>query len=426
MDRAKKILIVDDDPFILHTLKNKISHHVDVEILLADTYKKCVHIIREHAHEITLAIVNLQLPDAKDGSVLYLTGANEIPSIVFTGSDDINLKASYLQKHVIEYMVKNTLQTLEYTAKLAIRIIKNYHTHIVIVDDSKMSLELLALSLHKMHFKLHKAKDGLEALNLLKKKEHNFSLVITDYHMPNMDGLELTQELRKIYKKDELAIIALSGQEDDESTSRFLKVGANDFVKKPFTYDQLALRINLDMIDLFSINKALATKDTLTALYNERFFADSGEAMFLKAQRAKKDILVVMLSIDNFDDIVSQYGNDVGNNVLNKCAKVLQTSMRKSDLLARQEDEIFSMLLDNIANQHGKDLLEKIHKNFSELNIALNSQDNLTPTLSIGAVQGQYKSLSEMMKHATQAMSVSQSSGKNRTTHFEGQDTIDI
>lgn len=421
MDKAKKILIVDDDPFILQSLKNKIRHHVDVEILLAPTYKECVKVIREDADNIAVAIVDLQLPDAKDGSVLYLTGANDIPSIVFTGNDDINLKASYLQKHVIEYIVKNTLQTLEYTAQLAIRIIKNYDTHIVIVDDSKMSLELLALSLQKMHFKLHKAKDGLEAFNLLKKKEHDFSLVITDYHMPNMDGLELTQELRKIYKKDELSIIALSGQEDDESTSLFLKVGANDFVKKPFTYDELALRINLnlDLIDLFSINRSLATKDTLTSLYNERFFADSGEAMFLKAQRAQRDILVVMLRIDNFEELTSKYGSDVADNVLNECAKLLQTSIRKSDLLARQEDEIFSMLLDDIADNHSKNLLEKIHNNSSQLSIALNSKDHLTPTLSIGAVQGQYKNLSEMMKHATQAMAVSQSSGKNRTTYFE-------
>ena len=420
MEKANKILIVDDDPFILHSLKNKINQQVDAEVLTASTYKESVHIIRNYAQDIAVAIVDLKLPDAKDGSVLYLTGANDIPSIVFTSTDDVTLKASYLQKHVIEYILKNTLQTLEYTAKLAIRIIKNYHTHILIVDDSSMSLDILALSLEKMHFRLHKAKDGLEALALLEKKEYTFSLVITDYHMPNMDGLELTQEIRKTFKKDQLAVIALSAQEDDESTSLFLKVGANDFVKKPFSYDELALRINLnlDMLDLFSLNKALATKDKVTSLYNERFFADSGEAMFLKAQRAQKDISVVMLSLDNFQELAKKYGDDMADTVLIEAAKLLKITIRKSDLLARQQDELFSMLLDDISNSDMKELINKITQAFSELSIAVNKKDTHTPTLSIGVVSGQYDSLPEMMKHASEAMIVSQSSGKNRTTYF--------
>ena len=420
MATLKKILIVDDDPFILHTLKNKISHYVDAEVLTALTYKECVKIIREEADNIAVAIVDLQLPDAKDGSVLYLTGANDIPSIVFTSSDDVNLKASYLQKHVIEYIIKNTLQTLEYTAKLAVRIIKNYHTHIIIVDDSAMSLDLLALTLKKMHFRLHKAKDGLEALEILNNKDYQVSLVITDYHMPNMDGLELTQEIRKNYKKDQLAIIALSGQEDTESTSLFLKVGANDFVKKPFTYDELALRINLnlDMLDLFSLNKALGTKDNITSLYNDRFFADSGEALFLKAQRDDKELLVIMLCIDDFEEHKNKYGTDISDDILNSTATLLQDSIRKSDLLARQEDADFSILIENINQKNTEDLLEKIHKSFSGLKISVNSKDYLALTLSVGVVLGKYKSLSEMMKYASQAMSVSQSSGKNRTTYF--------
>jgi diguanylate cyclase (GGDEF)-like protein len=420
MTKQKKILIVDDDPFIIHTLKDKIELATNVEVLTASSYKECVTIIRNDAKDIAAAIVDIKVSGAKDGGVLHLTNLNKIPSIVFTSIDDASLKASFLQKHVIEYVIKNTLQTLEYTVNLALRIVQNYDINILIVDDSSMSLNMLAITLDKMHFNIHKAKDGVEALKVL-DQDKKFSLVLTDYHMPNMDGLELTQEIRKRYKKDELAIIAISGQEDSESTSLFLKVGANDFIKKPYSYEELALRINLnlDMIDLFTHNKQLATRDTITAVHNEQYFADSAEAIFLKAERDTKELLVAMVSIDHFQDMIKSYGDDSANRILIESAKLMQATIRKSDLIARQSHETFSILFENISRENSETLLKKLHENIKKLSVLVSKDTTITPKLSIGAVHGRSESLNEMLKHAYQAMTVSQTSGGNKTTFFE-------
>ncbi len=418
---SRKILIVDDDLFVLHALKDKILASVEVEVLTASTYKECVQYIRDEAENIAVAIVDLKLPDSKDGSVLYLTNTQNIPSIVFTGSLDENIKASFMQKNVVEYIIKNTLQTLEYTAKLAIRIIQNYDIDILIVDDSTMSLNMLELSLEKMHLNIHKASDGIEALKILEQKDKNFSLVITDYNMPNMDGLELTQEIRKRYKKEEVAVIALSAQEDNESTSLFLKVGANDFVKKPFSFDELALRINLnlDMLDLFSLNRVLSTKDSVTPVYNKRFFTDSGQALLLKAQRDKRSILAIVISIDNFQNSVNDYGHTVGERILNECATIFLDTLRQSDLIARLEGERFAILLDNISKDNSTMLIEKIHQEIRLLHIKINHTLTITNTLSVGAVYSNDQDLDHLVEQATSAMTVSQTSGKDKTTFFE-------
>ncbi len=420
MSKPKKILIVDNDPFIVDTLKEKILRQIDVEILVALSYKDCVHIIREETQNIAVAIIDLELSDSKDGSALHLTNLNTIPSIIFTSSDEPNIKESFLQKHVIEYVVKESLQTLEYTANLAARIIRNFDLNILIVDDSSMSLNLLEITLDKMHFNIYKASDGVEALKIL-DAEKKFALVITDYHMPNMDGLELTQEIRRRFKKDELSIIVLSGQEDTKSTSLFLKVGANDFIKKPFSYEELALRINLnlEMIDLFNQNRKLATKDAITCVHNERFFADSAQAILLKAERENRELLIASVSIDNFKHYAQNYGDTVAERILIDSAKLIQKGLRKSDLIARQQGETFSILFDNISKKDSEALMEKLHQSFEHLKIQISAQEMITPTISIGAAHGKSASVDAMLKHAYQAMDVSQSSGKNKTTFFE-------
>jgi diguanylate cyclase (GGDEF)-like protein len=280
---------------------------------------------------------------------------------------------------------------------------------------------MLALSLEKMHLKLHRAINGVEAMKLINNKENNFALVITDYHMPEMDGLELTQEIRKLYKKDEIAVIALSAQDDSESTSLFLKVGANDFVKKPFSYDELALRmnLNLEMLDLFNQNKTLATKDSITPLHNRRFFEDSGEALLLKAQRDKKNVLAVVLSINNFTKLQQEYSHTVAERVLIESAIVLQESVRRSDLLARHEDAEFTILFDHISREDGENIFAKIHQNFSELTIDISPTQQLSVSISIGAIFHNEDNLDHLLGQAKKAMLVAQSSGKAKTIFFD-------
>ena len=94
--------------------------------------------------------------------------------------------------------------------------------------------------LENMFFVVTAVAHGEEAINLIGQNT-DFSLVLTDYNMPVMNGLELTIELRKEYNKNELGIIAISSNEDDEINAIFLKEGANDYIKKPFKADVIKI-----------------------------------------------------------------------------------------------------------------------------------------------------------------------------------------
>ncbi len=84
----------------------------------------------------------------------------------------------------------------------------------------------------------HIAYNGEEALSILEANP-NIKLVLTDYYMPKMDGLELTKKIRKKYNKDELAIIVTSSDSNNKVASKFLKYGANDYIYKNIYYRRI-------------------------------------------------------------------------------------------------------------------------------------------------------------------------------------------
>ena len=74
-----------------------------------------------------------------------------------------------------------------------------------------------------MNLNVFAAHDGAEALEIIENSEKHFDLILTDYYMPNMDGLELTLKIREEYDKDEVGIIILSSNNQPEIASQFLK-----------------------------------------------------------------------------------------------------------------------------------------------------------------------------------------------------------
>ena len=417
----RKILIIDDDRYIIDTLSKKIHEtNAKVEILTAQSYKEAVSLVRTHQDDIAVAIIDLHLPGAKDGAAIQLTNATDIPSIVFTALEDDEFKVRSLEKHVLEYVLKGDFSTLDYVAAMSVRILKNYDTHILLVDDSAMSLNLLELTLEKFHFNIHKAKDGQEALERIEAGDVEFSIVLTDYQMPRMDGLMLTQKIRKNIRKDRLAIIALSGDENGGAVSAFLKVGANDFIKKPFEPQELFIRINnnLELLDMFALAKQVASQDFLTGAFNRRYFTDAARAMLARAQRNEQNVAIAMLDIDHFKKINDTYGHDMGDVALKECVALLNRLMRKSDLMARMGGEEFALLFDDISKEDFVKRLEVIRAEFEALSIEF-AGDTIRFTVSIGAYYGPVFELDELLKYADEALYVSKGSGRNRVSFYE-------
>ncbi|MDB2562975.1 response regulator, partial [Sulfurimonas sp.] len=123
---------------------------------------------------------------------------------------------------------------------------------VLVVDDSTLYTNFLKQNFLLHHFKVITASNGKEGLTKL-ELHPEIELVVTDYHMPIMNGLEFVRKARKKRNKKDLSIITLTSDTNSYTTSRFLKEGANDYITKPFSRDEFYSRIyqNIEQVAMF-------------------------------------------------------------------------------------------------------------------------------------------------------------------------------
>ncbi|WP_348653031.1 diguanylate cyclase [uncultured Sulfurimonas sp.] len=411
----KKILIVDDSKVVRSMVKKALDEcqEIDADLIFTESYAQTQEIVQKHRFHI--AILDVTLPDAQNGEVIDLLTEQDVPVVVLTGGISNASKNIILKKNIMEYITKSNPQSLDYIVTIAKRILKNYDAHVLIIDASKSLRLLTKLSLEKLNLCVLEAKSAKEAIEILRTSEQYIPLVITDYSLPDMDGMELTMELRQIYSKDKLSIIALSGSNDPIIASKFLRHGANDFIKKPYTHEEFSLRINvnLELIDLFRQSKETASKDFLTGLYNRRFFFESGIPILEKTKRKSLSIAVATIDIDFFKKINDTYGHDIGDVAIKEVANILKKHLRSSDLIARFGGEEFCILLDDISEEKALNKFEDIRAAF-ESNILSVSGATISYTVSIGLYYGNACSLEDMLTLADKALYEAKETGRNK------------
>lgn len=413
----KKILLVDDSKAILKILENGMVNTIaNIEILLAYNYKDAVKYILKYGKDICVAVIDLDLPDTKKGGLIDIVEDNQIKSIILSAYLDENIKKiAFNKKFIIDCISKDGKKSIKNVVNAVNREIKNIDRNVLLVDDSKMQLFTIQKILEKMNLNVTCVDNGKEAYELIEKKEKNFSLILTDYHMPEMDGMELTLKLREEYDKDELGIIILSSNNTPEIASDFLKIGANDYINKPYNEIEVITRINanLDLIDLFSEIKNLANRDFLTGLYNRRYFFEAGNTILSKAKRNNSNLAIGILDIDNFKKINDTYGHDIGDIAICEVSKLLNKHLRDSDLISRFGGEEFCILLENISFEDTKKTFEKIRLSFEENIIEINDV-KLKFTVSIGIFYGLSDSLEEMIKFSDEELYSCKDNGRNQ------------
>ncbi|PIF04844.1 MAG: REC domain-containing diguanylate cyclase [Arcobacter sp.] len=412
----KTILIVDDDPVIVNILKDKLLRRMrNLNILIALSYKEGVKHILNKKQNIDVALLDLNLPDVESGAIVNFAMKKDIPSIVLTGLDKGDLKEMLMKNNILDYIIKGNKRGIDHAVESAVRLLKNQGKNILLVDDSKVQLAKTTEILEHMKFNVVAASNGIEAYGILHNSNTKFSIVLTDFNMPKMDGMDLTLKIREDFDKDELSVIVLSGNEESELSSRFISVGANDFLTKPYSDIELVTRVNsnLELLELFEKIKDMANKDFMTGSYNRRYFFEVGESIFLKAQNKGKKLSVAMFDIDKFKNINDTYGHDVGDIAIIEVANILNENLRKSDLMARFGGEEFCVLLEDITKKDLENLFEKIRVVFENNIIKINGL-KIRFTVSIGIYYGIAESLDEMIKRSDDNLYFCKNNGRNQ------------
>lgn len=237
-----RILLVEDLRMFTSALKYRFETDLGADVVTCSSLAEMRGAASGPDHGFFVAVTDLNLPDSPHCEALDYALEIDLPTIVFTGKFDFNTRASILKKNVLDYVIKDTDRAFDEIVAAVQRIITNRDFRILVVDDTKTQRSILTTMLRAQKFDVVEASSGQLALEAMQSNP-DIKLVLTDYHMGDMDGYQLTRQLRRHYSDDVLRIIGISNSNDPELSASFLKAGASDFLYRPFVQEEFQCRI---------------------------------------------------------------------------------------------------------------------------------------------------------------------------------------
>ena len=409
--KTPKILVVDDSRMFLQVLIKNLREAVSAEVLSAESMAGAAELFESHSFD--LAMLDLNLPDAPQGEVVDMVLARGVPVIVFAVDCADDTRDRLWSKKIVDYVVKEGGESLSYAVRQARRVIRNSGVKALVVEDSETVRTMLAGLLRVHRFQVFEAENGREALKVLNANP-DIQLIITDYEMPEMDGIRFVRVVRARHPKEEVAVIGISSYEMENLSARFLKSGANDFLIKPFSSEEFYCRVsqNMDLLEYISTIKDFSEKDFLTGLYNRRYLFSQGASRLRKKQRRGGKVYVAMIDIDHFKAINDRYGHEKGDAVLQELGEKLRRNFDGMGIAVRLGGEEFCLLLDG-AGEDIADVLEQFRSSVSSSPVIAGGS-SIAYTVSIGLCVSGEEDIESMIRRADDLLYEAKASGRNR------------
>lgn len=404
-----KLLIVDDSKSFVNLLSSKIKSEMGMNCLVANNFKETKDLVSKSSDEIFLALVDLNIYDSKDTEHIDYLIAEKVPVIVVTGDLNDDTREKLLNKSIIDYIYKARKEDLDYVTTLLKQIKRNSLTKVIVVDDSPLFRKITGDLLRLLQFHVIECKSGLECLELLETNE-DIKMVLTDYSMKDMDGFELTIKLRQKYPKDNLIIISISGNETKNVSSKFLKVGADDFLTKPFSKEEFTCRINhnLDSLESLATIKDSANRDYLTGMYNRRYFMQKGS----EALKEYLNTTLAIISLEDLKAINEKFGHSGGDAVLKNFAKALTNHFNGRNMIARLEGKRFVAITFDIQKNELERFYQSLCDSISEMEVHFEGE-RINYNISIAVNLRSTTNIDIMLKEADKLVSEARAKGKN-------------
>jgi diguanylate cyclase (GGDEF)-like protein len=295
---------------------------------------------------------------------------------------------------------------------------------ILAVDDSAVSRKLVEHSLSEERYKLLFAKDGREALSLF--AEHQPAVVITDWDMPDIGGLELCKRIRRDFQSFYSHLILLSANTDKQKVIEGLTSGADDYLTKPFHAGELVARVEVGrrIVELHRqvqvknrLLEEMALTDALTGLPNRRALDVWAPRQLSAAGRHGFSIWVVMADLDLFKKVNDAYGHDAGDIVLKSFSGGLKANTRQSNFCARLGGEEFLVVITHADKEDTKTAVERIRKEFESRKFTFgNNTITVTASFGVAGFRGNVPpNFNALVARADSALYAAKRNGRNRT-----------
>lgn len=311
---------------------------------------------------------------------------------------------------------------------------------IVVVDDDEPTRKLLRRQLERKGYRVETVEDGRSALNPI--NEMGIGIVVADWNMPNMSGLELcraVRELEQMKAVQSIYFILLTAQDRKEDVIQGLKAGANDYLTKPYHEGELLARVqvgervlrlqtellqrnievqkaNAKMALLAQRLEEQARTDSLTGLPNRRHLFQRFDELWAQSDREDTPLCCIMLDVDFFKTVNDTHGHAIGDAVLERIAEIARMTSRRPDLCGRVGGEEFLILCPAVPLAAAAELADQIRRSISEHPVDCEDVSvNVTVSCGVAQKTSAIPTPDKLFQAADALLYIAKQHGRNQT-----------
>ncbi len=254
-------------------------------------------------------------------------------------------------------------------------------------------------------------------------------LLVLDYHMPRMSGLELLREFQAVPALADVPVVIVTAEEGKDALYAALEAGATDFLRKPVDDLELIARTRNMLLlrerhlALAAANErlfALATTDALTGLATRRHFMKRLAEEIARAKRYGRSLSVAMIDLDHFKQVNDRHGHQLGDQVLRTFAECLSSTLRTVDMAGRLGGEEFAICLPETGGASAAIICERILARTRDLRIAVDD-GSIGFTASIGITElHEDDDAEDMLLRADTSLYAAKAAGRDRIADDSG------
>jgi diguanylate cyclase (GGDEF)-like protein len=302
---------------------------------------------------------------------------------------------------------------------------------ILLAEDDPITRRILEAQLKNWGNELVVCSDGAQAWKEL-NSENAPKLAVLDWMMPEMDGLTVSREIRKLDSRPYTYIILLTAKSRKEDIVEGLEAGADDYITKPFDPQELRVRIRAatriiqlqeDLMEALKASEFQATHDSLTGLWNRYAILGILDRELERSHRQSSPLAVVMSDIDHFKSINDTYGHLAGDEALRQTAGRITSGLRPYDAVGRYGGEEFLVVMPGCDTGDAAIVAERLRTLFDE-NPIVSAEGTLHVRLSSGVVvikgENRPNTADSVVRAADDALYRAKNLGRNRV-EFSGE-----
>ncbi len=305
-------------------------------------------------------------------------------------------------------------------------------TGILLAEDDPVTRMLMTRFLKKAGYEVEAVADGAEALDRMTKRY--YPILVTDWEMPEMDGVTLCKAMRNLQLDGYVYALLLTARDSKEHIIAGLEAGADDYLVKPVHEPELVARLNAGRRILAlehslraanEQNRILSITDALTGTYNRRYLMDQLPRELHRCRRYANPLSVIMCDIDHFKHINDARGHAAGDDVLQQFAARMQKSIRSaSDWVARYGGEEFLIVLPETDYEGAHFVAEKMRLMMTATPFVTRAGDaEVTASFGVASTAPQGPDLAlkveTLIRSSDECLYRSKQGGRNRTTGVE-------